>query len=168
MTGFVVSFSGAVVVDTNAMSYIDYLQLGSAGTITTNGVPHTGHYIWHHYTATMNTTPFIKYKRALDATNSWSFAEFQSTDQYNNVTVNGVHYDVIYRSTVWMPTEYNSAFFMAFCEVYPGGQAGAPLDVVGEITIGGEKLLADVYTNENGRVETHVSGLLKKVEYVTP
>ena len=168
VTGFVVSFSGAVAVDTNVMSYIDYFQPGMAGTMMTNGVQHSGHYVWHHYTAAMNTTPFIKYKRVLGATNSWEFAEVQVTDQFTDVTVNGVHYDVLYKSTVWLPSEYDTAFFMAFCEILPGGQAGAPLDIKGGITINGEKMLDEVYTNANGRVETHVSGFLKRVDYVTP
>ena len=166
VTGHVTSFSGAIVVDTNVMAYIDYFQPGLAGAMTTNGVEYTGHYLWHHYTSVMNTTPYIKYKRTIDATNEWTFVELQSTDYFDNVDVNGIHYDTIYRSTVWIPTAYNNAFFQAFCEIIPGGQAGAPLDIVGEVTIGGERMLTQIFTNSTGRIETYVSGLLKEVSYV--
>jgi hypothetical protein len=162
ITGHTISFSGAVQVSTNAAAYIAYFQPGAAGTITTNSVQHTGHYLWHYYTEPMNTTPLIKYKRVLNATNAWEFAQYQSTAEYNNETVNGVLYETIYRSTVWLPSIYDSAFLMAFCEILPGGAAGGALDIVGSLTIGGQELFSGTVTN-SGLIRVYSSGLLMGV-----
>lgn len=164
VTGHVVSFTGAVSVNTNAAAYVVYLQLGAAGqNVQTNGAAHDGHYVWHYYTAAMNSTPWIKYRRVLGSTNSWEFVDLQTTQEYTDTTVNGVHYDTIYRSTVWLPSTYSTAFFMAFCDVLPGGQAGAALDIKGGITIEGQALVTRVYTNLNNQIEIHHTGLLKQV-----
>lgn len=162
ITGHTISFSGAVQVSTNAAAEIAFFQPGAAGTLTTNGTQHTGHYLWHYYTESMNTTPLIKYKRVLNSTNAWEFAEFQSTAEYNNETVNGVLYETIYRSTVWLPSIYDSAFFMAFCEILPGGSAGGALDIVGSLTIGGQALFSGTVTNA-GLIRVYSSGLLMGV-----
>jgi hypothetical protein len=164
VTGHVVSFAGAVAVNTNAAAYITYLQLGAAGkNIMTNGVNHDGHYVWHYYTDAMNSTPWIKYKRVLGTTNTWEFADLQTTQEYTDTIVNGTHYDTIYRSTVWLPSSYSSAFFMAFCEILPGGQAGGALDIIGGITIEGASLFTGTVTNLNNKVEVWQTGLLKEV-----
>ena len=137
--GHVVSFSGAVEVFTNAAAQLVLIQPGAAGNITTNGIAHTGHYVWHAYSEAMNSMPAIKYKTNLDATNAWQFVQYQSTSEYNNTTVNGVLYETIYRSTVWLPSSLNSAFFLAFCEISGGGQAGGYFDVVSGFSINGKK-----------------------------
>ena len=161
-TGHTISFAGAVSISTNAAAYITYFQPGAAGTMTTNATAYTGHYIWHYYTEAMNTTPLIKYKRVVGSTNAWEFAEFQTTAEYNNQTVNGITYDTIYRSTVWLPSIYNSAFFMAFCEILPGGSAGGALDIVGSLTINGTALYSGTVTNA-GIIRVYSSGLLMGV-----
>jgi hypothetical protein len=161
-TGHTISFAGAVQVSQDAAAYIAFINLGAAGTMTTNGVQHTGHYAWHYYTAAMNTTPLIKYRRVLNSTNSWEFVPLQSTAQYNNETVNGITYETIYRSTVWLPSVYDSAFFMAFCEILPGGSAGGALDIVGSLTIGGQALFSGTVTN-SGLIRVYSSGLLMGV-----
>jgi len=164
VTGHVVSFAGAVSVNTNAASYIVYLQLGAAGlNVQTNGAAHDGHYVWHYYTAAMNSTPWIRYQRVIGPTNSWEFVNLQTTQEYTDTTVDGVHYDTIYRSTVWLPSNYSSAFFMAFCEILPGGQAGAALDIKGGLTINGNALFTGIVTNLNNQVEVWHTGLLKEV-----
>jgi len=161
-TGHTISFAGAVAVATNAAAYIIYFQPGAAGTMTTNAVQYTGHYLWHYYTEAMNTTPLIKYRRVVGSTNAWEFAELQSTAEYNNETVNGVTYDTVYRSTVWLPSVYDSAFFMAFCEILPGGAAGGALDIVGSLTIGGTAPYSGTVTNA-GLIRVYSSGLLMEV-----
>lgn len=138
VTGHTVSFSGAVEVGTNATAQIVFCQFGAAGSMTTNGVEYSGHYIWHAYSEAMNTMPAIKYMRELDGTNTWEFVEYQSTAEYANETVNGILYETVYRSTVWMPSAYDSAFFLAFCEIYGGGAAGGVFDVIGGFKIGGK------------------------------
>ena len=162
VTGHTVSFSGAVEVSTNASAHIVFCQFGTAGTMTTNAVQHTGHYIWHAYTEDMNTTPAIKYKRNLNGTNGWEFAAYQSTAEFNNTTVNGVLYATVYRSTVWLPSIYNSAFFMAFCEIAGGGQAGGKLDVYEGLSVNGKVgFTGDVI--RNGLKFTYQTGLLMAV-----
>lgn len=167
VTGHVVSFSGAVQVSTNAAAYIVSLDLGGAGkNVTTNGAAHDGHYVWHHYTESMNSTPWIKYKQVLGNTNSWELVALQSTQEFTDYTLNGTLYPVIYRTTVWLPTSLSSAFFMAFCEVLPGGQAGSALDIITGITIDGQALVSQTVTNLNGHIEIYQTGLLKEV--ITP
>ena len=162
VTGHTVSFSGAVEVTTNASAHIVYCQFGVAGTMTTNAVQHTGHYIWHVYSEDMNTMPAIKYKRTLNGTNGWEFAAYQSTAEFNNTTVNGIQYATVYRSTVWLPSVYNSAFFMAFCEVAGGGQAGGKLDVYEGLSVNGKVgFTGDVI--RNGLKFTYQTGLLMAV-----
>lgn len=162
VTGHTVSFSGAVEVSTNASAHIVFCQFGTAGTMTTNAVQHTGHYIWHVYSEDMNTMPAIKYKRNLNGTNAWEFAAYQSTAEFNNTTVNGTLYETIYRSTVWLPSVYNSAFFMAFCEIAGGGQAGGKLDVYEGLSVNGKVgFTGDVI--RNGLKFTYQTGLLMSV-----
>ena len=138
VTGHVVSFAGAVEISTNATSQIVYLDLGSAGTSNILEEAYTGHYVWHVYSESLGSYPAIKYKTNLDATNSWEVAEYQSTAEYTKTTINGVEYSVIYRSTVWLPSSYTSAFLMAFCESTGGGQAGGYFDVQTGFSIGGQ------------------------------
>lgn len=162
VTGHTVSFSGAVQVSTNVSAHIVFCQFGAAGTMTTNAVQHTGHYIWHVYSEDMNTMPAIKYKRTINGTNAWEFASYQSSAAFNNTTVNGTLYATVYRSTVWLPSVYNSAFFMAFCEIAGGGQAGAKLDVYDGLSVNGKVgLTGDVV--RDGKRFTYVTGLLMSV-----
>jgi len=161
-TGHTISFAGAVSVSSNAAAYIIWFQPGAAGTMTTNGVQYTGHYLWHYYTEGMNTTPLIKYRRVVGSTNAWEIAEFQSTAEYNNETVNGVTYETVYRSTVYLPSIYDSSFFMAFCEILPGSSAGGALDVIGSLTINGTALYSGTVTNA-GLTRVYSSGLLMEV-----
>jgi hypothetical protein len=164
VTGHVVSYRGAVQVSTNVAAYITYVDMGSAGkNVMTNGAPHDGHYVWHYYTATMNSTPWIKYKEVLGATNAWAFVELQSTQEFSDTTVNGIHYDTIYRTTIWLPSIYSSAFLMAFCEILPGGAAGSALNVITGYTIDGQKLFTGTVTNLNNQIEVYITGSLKEV-----
>ncbi|HOQ60075.1 MAG TPA: hypothetical protein PKZ08_05605 [Vicinamibacterales bacterium] len=125
VTGHTVSIGGVVQVSTNASASIVACELGAAGATNIAGVAHTGHYIWHVYTEQMNAMPAVKYKETLESTNSWEFAEYQSTAEFSNHTVGGIAYETIYRSAVYLPSTYDSAFFMAFCEIMGGAGAGA-------------------------------------------
>lgn len=162
VTGHTVSFSSAVEVSTNASAHIVFCQFGAAGTMTTNAVRHAGHYIWHVYSEEMNTTPVIKYKRNLNGTNAWEFAAYQSTAEFNNTTVNGILYETVYRSTVWLPSAYDSAFFMAFCEVAGGGQAGGMLDVFEGLSVNGKVGFTGSVVRD-GLKFTYQTGLLMSV-----
>lgn len=162
VTGYTVSFVGAVQVNTNVAATIVFCQFGSAGTMTTNSTQYTGHYIWHVYSDTMNTTPAIKYRRELNGTNAWEFIEYQSTAQFDQQAVNGTTYATIYRSTIWMPSTYNTAFFMAFCEVLSGGQAGGKLEIIDGFTVNGKAGFTGDIT-ENGFIKHFENGLLMTV-----
>lgn len=167
VTGHTVSFAGAVEVSTNATAQIVYCQFGAAGTVTTNDVQHTGHYIWHVYSETMNATPEIKYKENLSGTNAWTVCELQSTAEFSNTNVNGVAYETVYRSTVWLPSSYDSAFFMAFCEILSGGSAGALLDVYDGLSVNGKTGYTGDITRD-GHVFTYKTGLLMSVTNEVP
>lgn len=167
VTGHTVSFAGAVEVSTNATAQIVFCQFGAAGTVTTNGVQHTGHYIWHAYSETMNATPAVKYKENLSGTNAWTVCEFQSTAEFSNTNVNGVAYETVYRSTVWLPSTYDSAFFMAFCEILSGGSAGALLDVYDGLSVNGKTGYTGDITRDR-HVFTYKTGLLMSVTNEAP
>lgn len=137
VTGHTVVVGGTVQVSTNAAAQIVFCEFGQVST-NIAGVAHTSHYIWHTYSEPMNTVPAIKYKTNLDATNAWEFAEYQSTAEYSNHTVNNVLYETVYRSTVYLPSSLDSAFFLAFCEIAGGGQAGGMFRVENGFSIGGK------------------------------
>ncbi|HRR33533.1 MAG TPA: hypothetical protein P5026_05505 [Kiritimatiellia bacterium] len=138
VVGHTVGIGGVVQVSSNATAQIVFCQFGAAGATNISGTAHTGHYIWHAYSETMNAMPVIKYRTNLDATNTWEFAEFQSTSEYTDTTVNGVEYATVYRSTVWLPSSLDSAFFLAFCEIIGGGSAGGMFRVENGFSIGGK------------------------------
>ncbi|MCK9327432.1 MAG: hypothetical protein M0P69_18210 [Bacteroidales bacterium] len=163
VTGHTVSFSGAVQVSTNVSAQIIHMELGAGGNMTTNAIAHSGHYVWHVYSEAMNTMPAIKYKRELDGTNAWEFVAFQSTAEFTDTIVDGITYPVVYRSTVWLPSIYDQAFFMAFCEIKGGGQAGALLDIEGGLSVGGKVGFSGQITR-NGKIYTYITGLLMGVE----
>lgn len=139
VTGHVLSFAGAVEASEDATASVVAVVPGAVGQEMKDGVLHTGHYIWHVYSETMNSTPLIKYKTNLNATNAWEFAEYQSTAEFTDTTIAGVTYPIAYRSTVWLPSTLDTAFFIAFCEIQSGGQAGAFFDVIDGFTIAGKK-----------------------------
>lgn len=138
VTGHTVGVGGVVEVSTNATAQIVYCQFGAGGASNILGTAHTGHYIWHAYSETMNTLPAIKYRTNLEATNAWEFCEYQSTAEFTSHTVNGVLYETVYRSTVWLPSSMDSAFFIAFCEIIGGGSAGGLFTVENGFSIGGK------------------------------
>lgn len=161
--GYTVSLSGTVEVSTNASASIVYCQFGQAGTTNISGTAYTGHFIWHAYNETMNSMPAIKYKVGLEATNDWEFCEYQQTAQYDNHTLNGVTYETVYRSTVWLPASLDSAFFLAFCEIAGGGSAGGFFDVQGGFTIGGKAGYTGA-VNRDGYIWHYEFGALMGVE----
>ena len=162
VTGHVVSFAGSVEISTNAASQIVALQLGGAGTTNVAGVSHTGHYVWHVYSVSLNSYPAVKYKTNLDATNAWEFAELQSTAEFHETEIGGTTYPTVYRSTVWLPSSLDGAFFMAFTESTGGGQAGGYFDVQTGFKIGGKTgFTGDVI--RDGRVFHYDCGALMTV-----
>lgn len=162
VTGYTVSFDGAVQVSTNAVAHMVYLELGAGGSTNITGTAYTGHYVWHVYSEQMPSTPLIKYKRTLNGTNAWEFVEYQSTAQYTDTTVNGTFYSTVYRSTVWLPSTYSSAFFMAFCEIIGGGSAGGLLEIIDGFSVNGQVGFTGTVI-DNGCRMTYDRGLLMSV-----
>lgn len=163
VTGHTVSIGGVVEISTNATASIIHCGFGEGGAATYEGVPHTGHYVWHAYSETMNSVPLIKYKTNLEAVNDWEFAPYQNTEEYTDTTVNGVHYDTVYRSTVYLPSSFDTAFFLAFCEIIGGGQAGGLFRVEGGFSIGGKVGFTGTIERDN-RVWRYECGALMSVE----
>lgn len=137
VTGHTVSIGGTVQVSTNAAAQIVFCEFGKIAT-NINAVAHTGHYIWHAYSEQMNSMPAIKYGTNLEEKNEWEFVEYQSTSEFTSHTVNGVEYEKVYRSTVYLPSTLDSAFFLAFCEIMGGGSAGGMFRVENGFSIGGK------------------------------
>jgi hypothetical protein len=167
VTGHTVSIGGVVQVSTNASASIVACELGAAGATNIAGVAHTGHYIWHVYTEQMNAMPAIKYKTNLESTNAWEFAEYQSTAEYTSHAVNGVLYETVYRSTVYLPSSLDSAFFLAFCEIAGGGQAGGMFRVENGFSIGGKTGFTGTVERE-GLYWTYQCGALMSVTNEVP
>lgn len=165
--GHTVSIGGVVQVSTNASVSIVACELGAAGATNIAGVAHTGHYIWHVYTEQMNAMPAIKYKRTLESTNSWEFAEYQSTAEFSNHTVDGIAYETIYRSAVYLPSTYDSAFFMAFCEIMGGAGAGGIFTVERGFSVGGKVGFTGTIMRD-GRWWTYNCGALMSVTNEVP
>jgi len=138
VTGHTISVGGVVQVSTNASAQIIGCEFGAAGQTNINGTAHSGHHVWHVYSEAMNATPVIKYKTNLASTNAWEFADYQSTAEFTDHTVKGVTYDTVYRSTVYLPASYDTAFFLAFCEILGGGAGGGVFPVENGFSIGGK------------------------------
>lgn len=167
VTGYTVSFSGAAEVSTNASAQFVHVQFGALGSSNILGTAHTGHYVWHAYSESMNSTPAIKYRLNLNATSTWEFVEYQSTAEYTDTTVNGVFYDTVYRSTIWMPSACDSAFFLAFCEIIGGGGEGGLFDVYEGFSINGSEGFTGQATRD-GLVWTYKCGALMSVTNEVP
>jgi hypothetical protein len=167
VTGHTVSIGGVVEVSTNATAQIVFCDFGAGGSTNISAVAHTGHYIWHAYSEQMNTMPAIKYKTNIEATNAWEFAEFQSTEEYSSHTVNGVEYETVYRSTVYLPSSLDSAFFLAFCEIAGGGSAGGMFRVENGFSIGGKTGFTGTVERE-GLYWTYQCGALMSVTNEVP
>lgn len=163
VTGHTVSIGGVVQISTNATASIVFAEFGQGGSETYEGVPYTGHYIWHVYSEPMNSVPLIKYKTNLESLDDWEFAEYQSTTEYTGVTVNGVTYETAYRSTVYMPASLDTAFFLAFCEILGGGSAGGLFRVEGGFSIGGKVGVTGPIVRD-GKTWNYQSGALMSVE----
>lgn len=167
VTGYTVGIGGVVQVSTNATAQIVYCQFGSGGSTNIGGVAHTGHYIWHAYSETMNSMPAIKWRTNLMPSNTWEIAEYQATAEYSNTTVNGTLYETVYRSLVYLPSSYNSAFFLAFCEINGGGSAGGRFTVQTGFSIAGKVgFTGDVI--ENGKCKHYEYGALMTVTNEVP
>lgn len=162
VSGHVVSFAGGVTVSPEATALIVHCEFGAGGTTTIDDVQHTGHFIWHAYSEAMNTIPAVKYRSTLHGEPVWTFAPQQSTAQFKNHTLRGIFYPVVYRTTVWLPSSLDGAFFMAFCEILPGGQAGGMFEVREGISING-KVGFTGSVNRNGLVWAYQTGLLISV-----
>ena len=162
VTGYTVGIGGVVEVSTNATAQIVYCQFGQGGTTNIGGIAQTGHYIWHAYSEQMNTVPAIKYKTTLEDDEDWEFAEYQSTAEYSNQTVNGTLYETVYRSTVYLPSTLDSSFFLAFCEIYGGGSGGGMFQIENGFSIGGKTGFSGTVFNE-GLWWTYKCGALMSV-----
>ena len=136
--GHTVSIGGVVQVSTNASASIVACELGAAGATNIAGVAHTGHYIWHVYTEQMNAMPAIKYKRTLESTNAWEFADYQSTAEFSNHTVGGATYDTVYRSTV-PAIDLRPRLLHGLCEIKGGQASGGVFTVHRGFAIGGKE-----------------------------
>lgn len=137
VTGHTVSIAGVVEVSTNAAAQIVYCQFGQGAT-NIGGVAHTRHHVWHAYNEQMNSVPAIKYKTNIESEDDWEFVEYQSTAEYSGHTVNGTLYETVYRSTIYIPSSLDAAFFLAFCEIQGGGSGGGMFTVENGFSIGGK------------------------------
>ena len=164
--GFMVSFGGAASVSTNAQCRIIKFEVEKEHT-TVGGVPYSGHYITYCYSEPMNSVPYIKWKAALPGA-EWNVVPLQDVTYLGNVTINGMQYTEVYRSTAFTPSSLTQAYYLAYCEIAAADGDGSMLPIHGGITINGEVGYTGTVIND-GAAFHYQSGLLMAApEAVTP
>ncbi len=169
--GFTVSFGGVANVSTNADCQIVKFEVNAwndGGTTNINGVACTGHYIYFYFSEPMNTTPYIKWKRALDGTNDWEVVECQDIVHYPDGTVlDGQAFNNLYRATAYTDATLAQSFYLAYCEIAAADGDGSMFNVYGGLRINGETgITGDVLRLGAGSVTnvfTYKNGLLMAI-----
>lgn len=160
--GYTVSVGGVLQVSTNASASIVYARF-CQGVTNIGGVVHSEHHIYHVYSEPMNAMPAIKYRETLEG-GEWQFVEFQQTEELRGETVNGRLYDVVYRSRVYLPAAYDSAFFLAFCEIVGGGGESGVFQVEGGFAIGGKEGFSGEVVREGRRWRYQCGALMEVLD----
>ena len=137
--GFTVSFGGTAAVSSNATCQIVKLEINAwnnGGLTNINNTACAGHYIYFYYSEPMNSTPYIRWKRALGA--EWEIVPCQDIVAYpDGTTLDGQPYSNLYRATVYIDATLSSAFFLAYCEISEADGDGSVMNIQGGITISG-------------------------------
>lgn len=170
---FVESLGGVSAVSTNAACYIAKFQVGARKEII-DGVSYSCQELYYYYNEPMNNTPYITFQSALEtgSTNEWDRVELQDITYLGTYTLDGIEYENMYRSDVWTLTDLDKNFYRVDCEVSAPSGDGSTFDVVGGITIGGEKGDTEEFRcmglGGNVIVLTFKGGLLVRKEEYTP
>ena len=165
---FVESLGGAASVSTNAQCRIIQFQVGTVREII-DGVSYSRCDIYYYFSEPMNQTPYVQMMPTLEggATNEWTKVELQNTQALGTYVHQGVTYENAYLSYVWTLTELEQTFYRVNCEIKAAAGDGTVFDVVGGITVNGDKgdTATFVATNYQGQTNDlqFVGGLLKRI-----
>lgn len=165
---FVESLGGVSGVSTNAQCAIAKFEVGARHEII-DGVDFSAHDLFYYFTEPMNNTPFIQFQTALEAgkTNSWEKIELQDTVYLGAYAIDGIEYENVYRSTVWTLASLDKCFYRVKCEISPPVGDGSTFDIIGGITLNGDKGDTRKFHALNYQGETNtlhfVGGLLKTI-----
>lgn len=137
---FVESLGGVSSVSTNATCNIAKFVVGARKEVI-DGVSYSCQELYYYFSEPMNNTPYITFQSALEpgVTNEWEKIELQDITYLGTYTIDGIEYENVYRSDVWTLTEMDKCFYRVQCKVSAPSGDGSTFDVVGGITIGGEK-----------------------------
>ena len=170
---FIESLGGVSAVSTNAQCHIAKLQVGARHEII-DGVDYFAHDLFYYFTEPMNNTPYINFQEAIavGSTNTWEKIELQDAVYLGTCTIDGIEYENCYRSTVWTLAALDKCFYRVNCEVSAPVGDGTTFDILGGITINGDKGDTKRFhgVNHEGKTETlhFVGGLLIKITDYQP
>ena len=170
---FVESLGGVAAVSTNAACYIAKFEVGARKEII-DGVSYSCQEMYYYFTEPMNNTPYITFQTALTEgeSNEWDRVELQDITYLGTYTIDGIEYENVYRADIWTLTEMDKCFYKVQCEVSAPSGDGSTFDVVGGITIGGEKGDTEEFRcmglGGNVIVLTYKGGLLIRKDEYTP
>lgn len=165
---FVESLGGAATVSTNASCRIIAFNVGTVRE-TVDGVSYSRCDLYYYFSVPMNQTPYVQMMPTLEggATNEWTKVELQNTQSLGTYVLNGVTYENAYLSYIWTLTELEQTFYRVKCEIGAAAGDGTLFDVVGGISVNGERGDTATFTAVNYQGETYdlvfVGGLLKTI-----
>ena len=137
---FVESLGGVSSVSTNATCNIAKFIVGSRKEII-DGVSYSAQEVYYYFSEPMNNTPYVTFQTALEsgATNEWDKVELQDIQYLGETVIDGITYENAYKSTVWTLTSLDKCFYRVQCKVSAPIGDGSTFDIVGGITINGDK-----------------------------
>lgn len=170
---FVESLGGVSAVNTNSTCHIAKFIIGARKEII-DGVSYSAQELYYYFSEPMNNTPYIAFQPALESgsTNEWEKMELQDVEYLGTATIDGIEYENAYKSTVWTLTEMDKCFYRVKCEISAPQGDGSTFDILGGITLNGEKGDTQDFhaVNYQGGTNTlqFVGGLLKTIKDYEP
>lgn len=137
---FVESLGGVSGVSTNCQCAIAKFVVGARKEII-DGVEYSAHDLYYYYTEPINNTPYIQFQESLAVgeTNTWDKIELQESVYLGTAEIDGLTYENCYRSTVWTLASLDKCFYRVKVEISAPVGDGSTFDIIGGITLNGEK-----------------------------
>ncbi len=166
---FVESLGGVSSVSTNATCHIAKFEIGAKKEII-DGVSYSAQELYFYFSEPMNQTPYITFMPSLEggATNEWEKMELQDVTYLGTATIDGIEYENAYKAVVWTLTDLDKCFYRVQCEISAPMGDGSTFDVLGGLTVSGEKGDTGEYVcmgpDDLVNVLVYKGGVLMKVE----
>ena len=169
---FVESLGGVSSVSTNATCHIAKFEIGAKKEII-DGVSYSAQELYFYFSEPMNQTPYVTFMPSLEggATNEWEKMELQDVTYLGTATIDGIEYENAYKAEVWTLTELDKCFYRVQCEISAPMGDGTTFDVLGGLTVSGEKGDTGEYVcmgpDDSVNVLVYKGGVLMRVENYT-